>query len=371
MKRVFLFSVLCVSMLGVLNAQNYVHTWKMGPLTWNDFSHNTTVDGLHSYMEYYFQIDDEKYHEFEGVTYSKPHVVAYMVPFYSWADSNYRTPGLLRYNQCCFGLLEVYRRQLESDIQNMLFFDRSQVLGRTMHRLEEDFKRVLQETQEGADSIVLARWENTIQSRLDSSNVEIKYGFEDAPFRWGFSLGLGYQAVVGQLDDVFGNGLGLAMNFELGFKRFFWNSSMYIGGSRCYANLYNIKDSLDDLYPDDELTVLNLYTSLGYSVIDNNKMRLTPFVGYGLMGYYFTPDDGYSMGTGNGCWHLGLDFNHYFHNQVTNWGFSNNFYNGDHTTLNLNVKLYATYNNFQRATLDLEGLQNNVANLSHPTGLTP
>lgn len=370
MKKFLLFSILCIALSNVVSAQNYVHTWNMGPLTWNDFSHNSAVDGHCSYLEYYFQIDDEQYHEVDGVTYAKPHVSAHMAPFYSWADTNYRTPELLRYNQCIFALVEIYRRQLENDIQNVPFYDRQQLFDRSMRRLEEDIHRVHQDTREGTDTAELCRWEQTVQTRLDSTNDSKQYGFVDAPYRWDFSIGMSYQAVCGQLGDVFRNGLGMSMNFGIGFKRFFWNNSMVIGGSRCRTNLYNIKDSINDLYPNDELVVLNLYTSLGYSVIDNNRMRLAPFAGYGLMGYYFTSDEGSSMGTGNGCWHFGIDYNHYIHNQVHSWNFSPDYYNGDHSTLNLNVRLYATYNHFRKATLDLEGLQNHVTDLSHPTGFT-
>ena len=125
-------------------------------------------------------------------------------------------------------------------------------------------------------------------------------------------------------------------------------STIYMGGSRCRKDAPNVRNDYNDLYREDPLITLGLFGYCGYSIVDNNKTRLTPFVGFGLLGYYYTPEDeGSSMGSGNGCFHFGIIYNHIFHNQVSFWGLNNDYYNADHSKAYIDVRLYGTYNNFK------------------------
>lgn len=346
MKKIIFTTVLCILFVGTANAQGYIHTWKMGSLSWNDFVHKSALNGKYSYLEYYMGIKDEP-KEVDGITYFRPTVYAYTSAEYSWADTNYRSEALLQYNQCAFDLIEIYRRDLEATLCDATRYEEDQLMNNTMRRLEEDLQRLEIETDQGNNTTALSQWQNKIRHILDSTTTKTQFSHTDASFRWGMSLGLGFSAVGGDLHRHFGNGIGMGMNFDMGLKRHFIDLGMYIGGSHCRDTALNVHNEYDDLYTGDELTVLNCYATYGYSVIDNNHIRLTPFVGWGLMGFYYTPDEGSSMGSGNGCVHFGVDFSHKFFNEVMRDRFSSSYMNGNHEMFTLDVRLYGTYNNFR------------------------
>lgn len=348
MKKILTISILCMMFAIPVDAQNYIHKWKMGPLSWSDFVHRQEVEGHYSYLEYYMGINYES-KEVDGVRFSRPVADAYISAEFSWADTSYRTPELLRYNQCIFDLVEVYRRSLTATLNRQQFYEQDQLLDNTMKRLNEDVTRIEVSTQQGQNVPELERWEREIKQMLDSTASIDQYKFTDAPFRWGMSVGLGFSFAGGELRDYFSPSIGLPMNFEMGIKKHFLMASMYIGGGGCRKDSIFTHKENGYILRTDDITTLNLYAAYGYSVIDNNYIRLTPFVGYGLMGYYFTPDEGSSVGPGNGCFHFGIDFNKKFSNDVVPGFFSDEKgMNAMHDMLTLDARIYATYNNFKK-----------------------
>ncbi len=346
MKKLTLFSAICILFLSQVQAQN-IHTWNMGPLSWNDFTPNTAIEKQVSHLEYYMGIDS-KTQKLDGISYTKPCAYAYTSPEYSWVDTNYMSDQLLQYNQCIFDLVEVYRRKLESKLQDSSIFSQGQLLDNTMKQLGDDVRRIELETHYGTDTAALHRWQTKVQKSLNKVSPTPNYGHIDAPFSWGMSFDLGFHYTGNELHDYFSHGGGMSMNFEMGYKRVLFGGALYIGGSRCRQNAPNVHNSYDNLFVDDPLTTLGLYAYCGYTVVDNSKTRLTPFVGYGHIGYYYSPSEEVnSMGSGNGCFHFGLIYNHIFYNRVDFWGLSNDFYNAEHDRTYVDVRLYGTYNNFK------------------------
>ena len=347
MKKTALFTALCILFIGQSQAQN-IHTWKMGPLTWNDFTPNTAIEKQVSHLEYYMGIDS-KSKEVDGVHYSKPIAYAYTSPEYSWVDTNYLSEQLLQYNQCIFDMVEVYRRKLESKLQDSSIYTHGQLLDNTMRQLADDVRRIEIETQYGTDTAALHRWQNKIQTKLNESVSSTTYGFVDAPFNWGLSFDLGFHYTGGELHDYFSHGGGMSINMEMGYKRALLGGSINIGGARVRSQDTIYFPKIDYYFIEhDPLTYLNLYAYCGISIIDNNKTRLTPFVGYGLLGYYYSEDEeSSSIGPSNGCFHFGIIYNHIFSNNVNYWGLTNEYYNAEHDKTYIDVRLYGTYNNFK------------------------
>lgn len=344
MKRILTIVALAALLGGGAAAQTQSHTWAMGPLTWNDFQHKNTVNGHQSYLEYYMGIDHTR-KEVGGVVYVRPSAYGFVSPEYSWADTAYRTPALLRYNQAAFGLVEVYRRRLERRLANADFFaDEQQILDNTMRQLNEDMDRLEAETAQGGDSSALARWEREVERQLDSLRPDDAFRHTDAPFRWGMGVSCGFSGVGGQLHHYFGNGLGMGFYFDMGLKRHFLTLGFAFAGSRCRDTVFHVSNPNEDLWTGDRLAVLDLFAAYGFSVVDNARYRVTPFVGYGLVGYFFTPDgDGNSFGPSAGCVHAGVDFNMHFSNQVYRFPFNLDKYNATHDLASLNVKVFGTY----------------------------
>lgn len=344
MKRVLPITLFCALLIGGAAGQTQTHNWQMGPLTWNDFQHKNAINGHYSYLEYYMGID-QQHKKVDGVLYVCPAAYAYVSPEYSWADTAHRTPTLLRYNQSAFGLVELYRRRLERRVSNAdISMDQQQVLDNTMRQLSEDIDRLEAETSQGSDSAALARWEGSIRHQLDSLAPLDIFSHTDAPYRWGMGIGAGFSGVGGGWHRHFSHGAGMGFTFDMGLGRHFLTLGMGFAGSHCRDSAYHITDSSQDLWTGDRLAVLDLYAAYGFAVVDNAKMRVTPYVGYGLVGFFYTPGgDANSIGPSTGCLHAGVNFDFHFSNQVYKFPFSLGGYNASHDLASYNVKVYGTY----------------------------
>ena len=354
MKKVLILTALCaLSAIGA-QAQTYVRQWKMGPLTWNDFSHNTAIGKKCSHLEYYMGIQGSM-EKHDGVKYLHPAVTAFMSPDFSWADTAYRTPQLLAYHQCAFDLVELHRRRLENYIlegrQSFLeIVNPDQLLDNTMRRVGDDIARLDEDTQEGRDSVGLRLWQTNVRRRLDSMPLHTFSSHRDAPFRWGFSFDVGYTYIGGGLHDYLGNGFELGCTGDMGLRRHFFTSALTLGGSRCRQEMLQVDEAreINDLYTTDMVYHLDFYMAYGYAVVDNAHVRLTPFVGYGWQHFYYNGDDESSHGPTDGCLHVGVDFHHIFSNQVeVNEFMCGQRYNATHDIVSLHAKLYATHNRFE------------------------
>lgn len=345
MKRIFSITALCILFSTILCAQN-IHTWKMGPLTWNDFTPNTAIGNQVSHLEYYMGIESSN-KEVDGIQYNRPVAYAYTSAEYSWVDTSHLSDELLQYNQCIFDAVECYRRQLDSKLQDSSIFTHGQLLDATMRQLADDVSRIEMETQYGTDTAALHRWQRKLKAKLAESTPNHTYGYEDAPFSWAFTFDADFLYTGGQLHDYFRSGGGVSWNCEMGYKRAILGFGMGVGGSRSKQDTIYTVDPDNELWRSDHLASINLYAYCGYSVINRSRYRLTPFVGYGLLGYYYTPDEGSSIGPSNGCFHFGFDYNHIFSNQIDYWGLTRDYYNAEHDKIYLDVRLFATYNRFR------------------------
>ena len=354
MRRVLVLSFYFLASLVAMQAQAPVRQWKMGPLTWNDFSHNTAIGKKCSHLEYYMGIQGSMEVR-EGVKYLHPAVTAFMSPEFSWADTAYRTPQLLAYHQCAFDIVELHRRQLESYImegrQSFLeMVNPDQLLDNTMLRIGEDIARLDGDAQEGRDSVGLSQWQSWVRQRLDSLPVYTFDSHRDAPFRWGFSFDVGYSLIGGGLHDYLGNGFALGCTGDMGLRRHFFTTALTMGGSRCRQQMLQVDErrEINDLYPEDPTFHLDFYMAYGFAVVDNAHIRLTPFVGYGWQHFYYNAVDESSHGPTDGCLHVGVDFHKIFSNQVeVNEFMCGQRYNATHDIVSFHAKLFATHNRFE------------------------
>lgn len=366
-KRIYL-SIFCTLFTITSMAQSGAHTWKMGPLTWNDFHHNTAINGKTSYLEYFLNFDHREI-MVDNIKYSIPAIRAYTTNEYSWADTAYRTPLLLAYNQCLFDLVEVHRRKLEKELGQTSIWDRDEFIKKGIRRLDEDLVRAETEMKQGCDSTALKRWQTMVKHNLDSITPFTPTRFEDGNFGLGATFGLGFKGIAGSLSDYFTNGGGMDFSFDIISKRHYFTWGTYVGWAGCRQNVWN-KRFFDELevtppteevyyYPDGSYeepliykgelaTCLDMYWAYGYTVFNNNVHKITPFVGIGLEGFYTSDDDEVSYGRTAFSWHFGLDYNWQYSNTIDNGSFSlNQQYNCSHDVVAVNCKLYAAYDNFK------------------------
>lgn len=355
MRKSAIFLLLTILCTYAMHGQETRRTWNMGPLTWNDFTvvnhaRSSNTDE-HSFLEFVYDIKTAARPN-NGITSGEPEAVAYTVKKKSWVDSAYCSPAELRYNQVLFNLVELYRRQLQQWINSDTYFNEELLLDSIMQIAIDSVDQYCFETTYGFDTLIVNEWDRRITAALQRTDsaaarsrtaVQSKYTYIDDPLRLGASLLMGFMGTGGELHQYISHGFGMGMDFEVGIKRHFLLCGFNIGGAKCLKDAYNVHDPIDDLYKDDALTILNGSIGYGFSAIDRAKLRVTPFVGWGGIGYFYTEegadeDETNSFGSSNGCFHFGIN---------TQYHFQNTIFGSTHDRYSVDLKLFGTYNRFR------------------------
>lgn len=329
MKKTLLFVVIMLVSTTVATAQESRRGWEKGPLTWSDFTPmNESIGAEHSYLEYILDVEQRK-DEVNGMEMQTRTAVLYVDRKMSWADTHYRTPQELRYNQVAFNIAELHRRRLQVVIDtggtvNMNYYSRL---------LSYEVDSFCHYTQYGADTAAVAWWEQEIRRQTDSVTPIMVEQHQKAntiekiipQYLLAFNIGGGAKFFAGDMHSLFAPSGGIYFDFEGGLWRNLFVMGFYIGGGRCRPDtLYNANAN-DNLYSTDRLTTLDMYINYGFTVIDAKKWCVTPFVGYGMQGFLYN-DDEYSESGGpiEGCLRVGVDVKYhlgaediYFDNSLT------------------------------------------------------
>ena len=311
-------------------AQEELRTWDLGPLSWDDFTLSDSSRGEnHSYLEFFFSIEEFP----EGLW-----AMAFMDTHQSWVDKNWRTDNELLYNQIIFDLVEWQRRQMQMALDTLAKGAAEPSADSVVACVVADIDRLDLDTRHGTDSVALLRWADSLAGLLGTPLVP-RGTLVDDPYRVGGFLGGGFFGTAGGLHRHFSHGGGLDMGIEAGWDRHFLTGGLSIGVASCRDSAFHKNNPENDLYTGDDLTMLRLYVQYGFSVFDNARCRITPFVGYGLLGYYYSPDDtDDSFGPTAGCANFGVDSRIHLSNTVSD---------GQRTVLSVNARLYGTYSRFR------------------------
>lgn len=369
MKKSYTFIILLILGLITAHAQEQ-RTWSMGPLTWNDFTPiviDTTgikEPAEHSFLEFVFDIKTVT-RERNGIQTGEPEALAYTIKSKSWVDSLYRTPDELHYNQVLWDMVELYRRQLQQWVNADVYFNKEVLLDSIMQIVIDSSDAYCKDVLFGKDADAVTEWEqrihralqsSTTKAKADSAAVRATYTFTDDPIRLGGWLTAAFIGAGGELHDYFSHGGGLGMGFEFGYRRHFFILNGAVGAGKCLKDAPNASDDINDLFLDDPLEILNGYFAYGFTMVDRPRFRLTPFVGFGGLGYYYTEDDDSSddvnsFGSGNGCLHFGIDMQYHFHNSI---------FGAEHDRYSVDLKLFGTRNNFRSIATAPQGYTFNV-----------
>jgi len=353
MKRLFLL-VLTAYLILPLAAQENLRSWRKGPLTWNDFptfaKDSTGVE--HSYLEFFLDIQ-ETAEEHDGVDYWVQSAVACMDRKKSWVDSSWRTDAELRYNQVIFDLAELYRRHMQIELDTGGTPD----VGQYMQLLVADVDTFCLATEFGADTAAVDLWYAFVREELAAAAAAVAEGHASkieqivqAEYitgqRFALGIGAGVKVPTGDLRRYFRTGGGFYMECEFGYGRQILGGGLFLGGSRCLDSLWHHTDPGQDLWKNDNLTILDLKFDYGFAVVDNNLFRLTPFVGVGLLGYYYeepsdVTDETTFIGPSAFSIRAGVDVRYHFSTSVATYRRSSEL-----TQIALFAKVYAEHARF-------------------------
>ena len=277
---------------------------------------NESIGSEHSYLEYILDVEHRK-DEVNGMEIYSKTAVLYVDRAMSWVDTHYRTPQELHYNQVLFNIAELHRRRLQVVIDtggsvNMNYYTRL---------LTYEVDSFCHYTRYGADTAIVAWWEEETRRQMDSITPVMVEMHQKAntiesirpELRMHFNMGGGAKIFAGDMTKYFAPSGGAYFDFEGGCWRHLFTFGAYIGGGKCLPDtIFTLNDD-NMLYSTDNILTLDMYANYGFVAIDSRKFSLTPFVGYGMQGFFYQDYEGESSGgPTEGCWRAGVDFKYYF-----------------------------------------------------------
>ena len=289
MKRLLTFSI-CLLAFTLLQAQTDRRLWSQGPLTWNDFTIMPASSGQRSYLQYgigYNPVRDT----LDGVHCCYYRAESWMLPSSSWVTANHRDSNTLRFNQIIFDMLEVERRQLQQSINaNTNEIAYGEILRAASSSLSSRIESFSLLSQDGADTAVLSAFERQVAAELAQLPADYHPRYTARPFGYGLYVGIGVTGSTGSMGKAFSLGAGLNLGFDFSYNRhlLILDGTLGLCKARQTFSLAN-RDGTMNTFPEDKLgglLIINL--GYGYTLVDNLRWQLSPFVALGIREFSYS-----------------------------------------------------------------------------------
>lgn len=274
----------------MLQAQTDRRLWSQGPLTWNDFTFMPASSGQRSYLQYgigYNPVRDT----LDGVRCCYYRAESWMQPSSSWVTANHRDSNTLRFNQIIFDMLEVERRQLQQSINaNTNEIAYGEILRAASSSLSSRIESFSLLSQDGADTAVLSAFERQVAAELAQLPADYHPRYTARPFGYGLYIGIGATGSTGSMGKAFSLGAGLNLGFDFSYNRhlLILDGTLGLCKARQTFSLAN-RDGTMNTFPEDKLgglLIINL--GYGYTLVDNLRWQLSPFVALGIREFSYS-----------------------------------------------------------------------------------
>lgn len=276
MKRKSIFVLIGIISFCQLMAQNNKE-WIEGKLTWNDFTERTYRQDI-SELKYNFEYHSGK-HRYGDTIVVRNIVKVYIDRNQSWINPEFKTEQYLRYNQVIFDIIELYRRKLqkEADIQGVMF-DAENEFHILYNSCTSEIERFYKESNGGNNLQTTINWEQIISKELATHLSASIPEFENRSFGYGMHLGIGAGSFTGSIGTYFKQNLGLTYGFDFAYKK----SILYLNGVLTGGKVIKNYTSVDTWSENQNINLALLNISYGYAFLDNKKIKLAPFAGFGV-----------------------------------------------------------------------------------------
>jgi hypothetical protein len=269
--------------------QSIQRDWEQGKLDWNDFQGNPLRSSDKS-SEFVYQISfitkKIKLQDTVLLTFVTKNE---MNPKYSWVKVEDQSLRLLRYNQALFDILELNRRSLQSGLLSLgSLNEANSLLQRVIANSRDDFNRIQTDTEFGKNEEAISFWEEELKTRLADFPLIRIPEFEESNFGYGLQVGLGSGTFTNSLSDHFNPTFNFLFGFDIALK----NTVLYLNGTLGFNKIRKEFEEGGRVWPKDLKTgVAVIDLSLGQSIINNGKHKLTPFVGLGILEFTAIKDE--------------------------------------------------------------------------------
>ena len=261
-----------------LIAQNQQKAWKDSKLQWEDF--NGTIKDQGGFEFKYtigYSTGKQKYGDTSVVRNT---VECYMVKNLSWINPDYKTDQNLRYNQVIFDIVEIYTRKIQKEfdiISSISKYDR--VFKNIYVECYNEIELFSNESNGGLDSNVIAVWEYKTSQEINEHQFLKIPNYEIGEFGYGLWGGFGTGFSTGSLGDHFSP----IYSFVYGFDFSYGQSMLFLNATIAGAKIK--QDYASDIRwsKGSKVGVSLGDLSYGYTFIDDDKYKITPFVGIGII----------------------------------------------------------------------------------------
>ena len=285
-KHVFVL-VLAILFANMVSAQNfrqmefkeYQKLWETGPVTAADFRGQATEGtGNRSELSYQIGYFPEKIKR-PDTTIFRLQAYSFMDRNKSWLNPDENTAQALAYNQAIFNLVEIYERQLQSELNRVKDLDEAGVVtDQAFTRLKNEVAGFSNQTGYGQDETSVQQFLAATETRLSGSKKEELPPFVNHSFNYGLHGGLGYSGLTGNMGRYFQNPVNLVFGIELGYRKMMLLLHATQGFSEVKTAFTETR-----IWPADVRVSVNIFEgSFGYRLLNTAKLNLIPFAGWSL-----------------------------------------------------------------------------------------
>jgi len=279
MKKLLIVILIEIVSASGLIAQEFKKEWADGKLTWEDFKEREGSGGQRiSELKYYLGYNSGK-QKYGDTVISRNIAHGYMDKNLSWVNPGYKTEQHLRYNQVVFDIVEVHRRRLQLELDRISsgfeFQGKFQVIN---HSCANEIERFNRETNGGKNLNLLVFWEQKISDELNSYKQTHIPDFETRNFGYGMHVGLGTGFFTGTISEHFSPTFNFIFGFDFAYKK----SIFYFNGTLAVGKVRQDYTSDKNWYKNQSANLAVIDVSYGYAFLDNRKLKLAPFAGFGI-----------------------------------------------------------------------------------------
>jgi len=271
----------------IINAQS---NWEDGKLTWEDFQgepmeaspYISELSYQLSYLADKRTVGDTTVYGFQTKNTIDPQL--------SWVKESFETKQLLSFNQVLFDIIEIHRRELQSElnkIQNIYTADEK--LRVHYRNLRYEINQFKKESEHGMNAEVIDNWQQKVAEKLVKRPLVLLPPIEARPFAFGMNAGFGSTVFTGSVSDYFKP----AFNFIFGFDLIYKNTILILNATLGTNRVNNEYSDNSYLWPRGLRTRVAIADlSLGQAILNNSKHKVTPFLGLGFVEFSVNPAEG-------------------------------------------------------------------------------